>query len=157
MKTIRRASLVLAAALSLAACGGDEQPSGVIAREKFVAANVAVRSLPDGATAAERAAVLRKHGVTDRQLKAWVNGHARNPETLAKAWEEIAFKLDSAGNPSMPPVPRPSSTPPGSRVPPTRPQGMRDTGMAAPPPPPAATVGEPRAEYPRRKRVRQVQ
>jgi hypothetical protein len=146
---IRRASLVLAAALSLAACGKDEPPAGVIPREKFVAANVALRSMPDGATPAERAAALRKHGVTDRQLKAWVAGHTRDPETLAKAWEEIAFKLDSAANPSVGPVPQPSAPPPGSQVPPTRPPGMADSVRMAPPPPPPAAVGETRGRYPR--------
>lgn len=146
---IRRAPLILAATLVLAACGGDEQPAGVIPREKFVAANVAVRSLPDGATAEERAAVLRKHGVTDRQLRAWVAGHTRDPETLAKAWEEIAFKLDSVANPPVGPIPQPSPPPPGSSVPPTRPPGMADSLHAAPPPPPPAAVGEPRGRYPR--------
>ncbi|HEX5871812.1 MAG TPA: hypothetical protein VFY65_15395 [Longimicrobium sp.] len=158
MMMIRRVPLVLAATFALAACGGDEQPAGVIPREKFVAANVAVRSLPDGATPEERAAVLRKHGVTDKQLRAWVTGHAGDPETLAKAWEQIAFRLDSLSNPAMPPVPQPSPTGPGSRVPPPRPQGMGDSAVIAPPPPPPAAVGEePRGQYPRRKRVQQVQ
>lgn len=151
---IRRASLVLAATLALAACGGDEQPAGVIPREKFIAANVALRSMPDGATPAERAAVLRKHGVTERQLKAWVNGNMRDPGTLAKAWEEIAFKLDSGANPPVGPVPQPSpsASPPGAQVPPARPAGMADSPriVPAPPPPPPAAVGEPRGRYPRR-------
>lgn len=148
---IRRASLVLAAALTLAACGGDEQPAGVIPREKFVAANVALRSMPDGATPAERAAVLRKHGVTERQLRAWVTGHTRDPGTLAKAWEEIAFKLDSAADRSVGPVPQPSPAP-GSPVPPARPPGMADSLRVVPPPPPPAAVGETRGRYPRRTR-----
>ena len=156
---IRRASLAAVLAFSLAACGGDDQPAGVIPREKFVAANVELRSLPDGATPEQRAAVLRKHGVTEGQMKAWVNGNARNPGVLARAWEEIAFKLDSAGNPSSMPHP-PSSTPPAGRVPPPRPAGMAPPDsvmMAPPPPPPAAAEGEPRRRAPRPKRIREVQ
>lgn len=152
---IRRAALVLASVLTLAACGGDEQPAGVIPREKFVAANVALRSVPDGATPAERAAVLKKHGVTERQLKAWVARNTRDPETLAKAWEEIAFKLDSAGNRSVGPTPQPPvpgspvPPPPGSQVPPVRPPGMADSLRVVPPPPPPAAAGETRGRYPR--------
>jgi hypothetical protein len=148
---IRRASLVLAATLALAACGGDEQPAGGIPREKFVAANVALRSMPDGATPAERAAVLRKHGVTQRQLKAWVAGNTREPATLAKAWEEIAFKLDSGANPPVGPTSPPPPTAPGAQVPPPRPPGMADSLRVVLPPPPAA-VGETRGRYPRRQR-----
>src|SRR5687768_9156241 len=44
MMMIRRTRLLLAATLVLAACGKDEQPAGVIPADKFVAANVAVRS-----------------------------------------------------------------------------------------------------------------
>jgi hypothetical protein len=144
MMMIRRLPLFLAATLALAACGGDEQPAGVIPQEKFVAANVAVRSLPDGATAQERAAALRKQGVTERQLKAWVVGHARNPETLAKAWERIAFQLDSLSNPTPVPQPHPSTTPGTTHVPPSRPAGMADSVGLAPPPPPPTAVNRPR-------------
>jgi hypothetical protein len=143
MMMIRRLPLFLAATLALAACGGDDQPAGVIPQEKFVSANVAVRSLPDGATAQERAAALRKHGVTERQLKAWVEGNARDPETLAKAWERIAFQLDSLSNPTMHVPPAPSPAPGTARVPPSRPAGVADSVGLAPPPPPTA-VNRPR-------------
>lgn len=150
MMMIRPAPLMLAAALVLAACRGDEQPAGVIPQEKFIAANVAVRSLPDGATAQERAAVLRKHGVTERQLKAWVNGHARDPETLAKAWERIAFQLDSLSNPTPVPQSHPSTTPADTQNPHPRPGQMADSVIIArpAPPPPATAVGTPRVRQP---------
>ncbi|MBW3571177.1 MAG: hypothetical protein KY467_08725 [Gemmatimonadetes bacterium] len=155
----RRPLLLLAAALALAACR-DGAPAGVIPRETFVAANVALRSLPDTATAQQRAAVLRKHGVTERQLKAWVNGHVREPKVLAKAWEEIAFKLDSLSDPALAP-PRPSPTAPGSRIPPPRPQGMPAPGESArigpPPPPPLPADGEQRRRDRRPPRMHQVQ
>ena len=85
-----------AAALALAACQGEPKtPAGVIPRDRFVAANVAVRALSDSATPQERRAALRKTGVTERQLRAWVNAQVRDPETLSKAWEEIALRVDS--------------------------------------------------------------
>lgn len=111
--------LLLAAALLLAACGGKSDASGGgIPRERFVAANVAVRALPDSATPAERKAALKKAGVTERQLRAWVNLHARDPETLAKTWEEIAFKVDSVAGGPPPPPPSAGGPPPGAIPPP---------------------------------------
>ena len=96
---------VLLAALALAACTRTpEPPAGVISREKFVAANVAVRLLPDTVPQAARDAALKKTGVSDRQLRAWVTAYSRQPETLAKTWEEIAFKVDSiSGGRPLPP------------------------------------------------------
>jgi hypothetical protein len=76
-----------------------------MAREKFVAANVAVRTLPANATDADRAAALKKQRVTEKQMKAWVNAHARDAETLSITWEEIAKKVDSLT------TPRPASSP----------------------------------------------
>ena len=103
----------LLAALVLAACEQKPtQPAGVISRERFVAANVAVRALPDTAQPAARAAALKKAGVTERQLRMWVAAHARNAETLSKTWEEIAFKVDSIGG-AMP-APVAGEVPPGS-------------------------------------------
>jgi hypothetical protein len=153
--TLRRA-LPLCAVLVLAACGGDDASAGTIPREKFVAANVALRSVADSATPAQRAAVLRKHGVTEAQLKAFVTEHARQPEELAKAWEQIAFRLDSLGGepPPTPVIPVPAG------VPPARPQTVpphAQTPQAVPPPPPSVTV-EPRPSGGARRRpVKQVQ
>jgi hypothetical protein len=123
-----RTLLVLLAALALAACQQEPQaPAGVIPPEKFVAANVAVRLLPETATQAEREAALKKAGVTDRQLRAWVTAYSRQPETLAKTWEQIAYRVDSiAGGRPLPE----GSPPPGAGVPPG----------AVPPPPPAAVA-----------------
>lgn len=146
---LRRLLLVPAAALALGACGGKAESAGGIPREKFVAANVAVRTLPDDATPEQRAAALRKHGVTDKQLKAWVNGNARQPRELAKAWEEIAFKVDSLGGAAMhtPVTPTPGAPPP-SNVPPVRRErgpGVRiDTMRMKMPPAPVPGSADPR-------------
>jgi hypothetical protein len=91
-----RTLTLLAAAVALAGCQRQAPAaSGTIPRERFIAANVAVRTLSDSATPAERRVALRKAGVTERQLRAWVAVHAREPETLAKTWERIAFRVDS--------------------------------------------------------------
>lgn len=110
-------------AFSLAACAGDEKPSGVMAREKFVAANVAMRTLPANATDADRAAALKKQRVTEKQMKAWVNAHARDAETLSITWEEIAKKVDSLTTPLpvTPPAAAGEGPPPSLGGPPTIP------------------------------------
>jgi hypothetical protein len=92
----RRAVLSLLAFLALAGCRGGSGRTDVIPTDRFVAANVALRILPDSAPQADRTAALKKARVTDRQLRAWVTAHARDPEALAKAWEQIATKVDSA-------------------------------------------------------------
>jgi hypothetical protein len=161
MTTIRRTPLLLAATVLLAACGKDEPPAGVIPPDKFVAANVAVRSLPDDASAEQRAAALRKQGVTDKQLRAWVTVHSRDPESLAKAWEQIAFKVDSLSNPTphVPPPPSPEHSPmPGTaHAPPPRPLEMADSVRPAPKPPRPTAVSDPRRVTRPRPRGARVQ
>lgn len=137
--THRTLLLVLPALLAAAACTPEpEVPAGVISRDKFVAANVAVRSLPDTVSQARRDAALKKVGVTDRQLRTWVTVHARQPETLSKAWEDIAYKVDSVSG-TQPmigggahPVPPGGPVPPPAVVgspPPPRPRPGFRTGV----------------------------
>lgn len=127
--THRTPPLVLAAFLAAAACTPEpEVPAGVISRDKFVAANVAVRSLPDTVSQARREAELRKVGVTDRQLRAWVTVYSRQPETLSKAWEDIAYKVDSIGGARPVPDGGAQPVPPGEPVPPP-------AVVGSPPPP----------------------
>lgn len=122
-----RTLLVPLAALSLAACKPSAKaPAGVISPDRFVEANVAVRLLPDSATQAERDAALRKAGVTDLQLRAWVTAYARRPETLAQTWERIAFRVDSVAGARPTPG---GSPPPGAGVP----EGAVPTPAAAGP------------------------
>ncbi|HEX6040078.1 hypothetical protein [Longimicrobium sp.] len=134
-----RTLLVSLAALALAACKQTpETPAGVIPRDRFVAANVAVRLLPETATQAEREAALKKAGVTDRQMRAFVIAYARQPETLAQTWEQIAFRVDSvAGSRPLPG----GTPPPGAGVPPGAvPPGAGVPPGAVPPPPAAGPI-----------------
>ncbi len=89
---------VLALALALAGCGGEREAAAAIPRARFVAANVALRSIPDSAAdaAALREAALKKHRVNEKQLKDFVDAHNRDPEYIAGVWREIAQKVDSA-------------------------------------------------------------
>jgi len=114
-----RTLLLLLAALIPAACTPEPKtPADVISRERFVMANVAVRTLPDSASKAQREAALRKARVTEPQMRAWVTANGRHPETLAAAWEEIAFKVDSIGGAK----PAPDAA------------AQTDSGVPAPPP-----------------------
>jgi len=85
-------------ALALAGCGGGREAAASIPRERFVAANVALRSVPDsvGNAAALRQAALRKHRVDEKALKGFVTVHGRDAEYMAGVWREIAQKVDSA-------------------------------------------------------------
>jgi hypothetical protein len=145
---MHRFLLVPLVALALAACKRTpEAPTGVISREKFVAANVAVRTLPDTVPQARRDAALKKVGVTDKQLRAWVTAYSREPEALAKAWEEIAFKVDSIGGaapiqPGGPPPPPSVMDLPRPR-PDFRGDSMREPPRRRrPPPPPVQRPGD---------------
>ncbi|MET0398367.1 MAG: hypothetical protein ABW277_16330 [Longimicrobiaceae bacterium] len=104
---MKHALLPLLAALALpAALGGcrGEYP-GTLSRERFVAVNVALRRLdPAGRdslrTAADsaraRAAVLRKEGVTEKELRAFVDARRDDTEELSETWREIASRLARA-------------------------------------------------------------
>ena len=86
-------------ALLVAACRqgqAGEAPDAVIARDRFVAANVAVRSVPDTAAKADslRAAALKKHRVTEAQLRGFVAAHGRDVAFMAEVWKEVAEKVE---------------------------------------------------------------
>ncbi|HEX2189806.1 MAG TPA: hypothetical protein VHG51_12945 [Longimicrobiaceae bacterium] len=93
--------LLLACALpaALHGCGGGDPDT--ISRERFVAANVALRRL-DGDTlrtpadsARARAATLERLGVTEEQLVAYVDARRRDTGDIAETWREIAGRLAS--------------------------------------------------------------
>lgn len=93
MHHLRFAALLLVVAL--AGCAKADAPRGTISRERFVAANVALRSLDSTATAAQRDSVLRAQRVSARQLRAFVAAHARDT-VLAGVWEQIAKGVEVA-------------------------------------------------------------
>ena len=76
----------------MAACKGNTA-QGAIPRDRFVKANVALRSVDDTAAKGDslRAAALRQHRVTDRDLQRFVRVHANDPEFLATVWREVAW------------------------------------------------------------------
>jgi hypothetical protein len=86
-----RRSLLVAAAL-LAGCRTEAE---TISEERFVAANVALRTLPETATDEQRAAVLARYRVAPADLHAWVRANEDHPDALAAAWRRVAERLDS--------------------------------------------------------------
>jgi len=149
-----RSSLLTLAALAAAAGCRQPEASGAIPRQRFVLANVEVRSLPDTVAQGDsvRRAVLRKHRVTEADLRRFVDVHARTPEYMADVWREIAdsvqkrwertFPTGRGGPPpgagipgqepvaTMPPVTIPGGPPPGT------PTVVRGGEVRKPPPPP---------------------
>ncbi|HEX8696000.1 MAG TPA: hypothetical protein VF746_26530 [Longimicrobium sp.] len=137
-----------ALALAVAACGGRDA-AAAIPRARFVAANVALRTVPDtaGDAAALRQAALKQHRVTEKDLTRFVAAHRRDAEFMAEVWKEIAREVEkvhdarsrpAAGRPGAPPVatmPTPPVPAPGQ---PTRP-----TMMPTPPPGVPPSAGRP--------------
>jgi methyl-accepting chemotaxis protein len=97
--------LLLALALPAALGGCRDEYAGTLSRERFVAVNVALRrldapgrdSLRTAADSARaRAAVLKRLGVTEKELQAFVDTRRNDTEELSEAWREIAVRLASA-------------------------------------------------------------
>lgn len=88
----RIAKIALLTALSAAACSrAAEKPSDTgIPDKKFIAVMVELGS----AGPAEKSAVLRKHGVSDKQLRAFIQAHADRPKALGAVFDSIQTALD---------------------------------------------------------------
>ena len=138
-----------AAAAVLAGCTGKKQAPSAIARERFVQANVDLRSVPDTVPNGDslRAAALRKYRVTEGDLRRFVTVHGRNAEYMSTVWREIADSVQQrydrtfplvhpthempvvpssqpAAGSNQPPIPGQQPPPPGG-VPPRMPQRPR--------------------------------
>ncbi|HEX2204739.1 MAG TPA: hypothetical protein VHG91_15625 [Longimicrobium sp.] len=162
---MKRLGLLAAAACLLAACGGGEEEGG-ISRRKFLAANVAFRSVPDTVAGAERfrADSLKRHRVTEKELRTFVSAHLDDPEYMALLWKEIADSLDRrwdaemARNPPPPPPNRPEEPPlaPGQELTPVPSPGRvrPDTAGFVPPPRPSGRGRVKRLNEAVRPRVR---
>lgn len=160
-----------AALLALAACdAGGGAAEGGISRRKFLAANVALRSVPDTVAGAERfrADSLKRHRVTEKELSAFVSAHLDDPEYMAVLWKEIADSLDRRWDAEMarrPPPPHPNEPPPpppgqeltpvpspGAVAPPGSGPGV--DSRSAPPPRPGVVPPPPEGATPRPVRDR---
>ncbi len=145
-----------AASIALAACSGDAA-SGVITREQFVRANVALRAVSDTVANADslRTRALRTEKVTAAQLRAWLQAHIHDPVLLAETWSEISRRSD-ASDPSRhtPPPPGPTLThgPPPEIPPAPVPSPTPPAPPPTPPPPPPLT-GAPEEPRPRPDKV----
>jgi hypothetical protein len=90
--------------VAVAACTGRKDGPAAISRERFVQANVDLRSVPDTAARGDslRAAALRRHRVSDADLRRFVNVHQRNLEYMAAVWREIADSVQKRYDRSFP-------------------------------------------------------
>lgn|GEM_PF-3417133 len=98
--------VLLAAVVATAVPGCRDRHPGTMSRERFVEVNVALRRLdvPGGDSAATRAdslrlredsararaRVLREEGVTEKDLRAFVDVRRNETGELAETWREIA-------------------------------------------------------------------
>jgi len=146
-----RATLLTAAALALLLAGCKQKhASGAIPRQRFVLANVDLRSVPDTAPKGDslRKAALKKHRVTEADLRRFVDVHGRSPEYLADVWREVSDSVQKRYERSFPARveggPPPGVGIPGTSVPPVVPGGppqalpvvVREANGRKPPPPP---------------------
>ena len=133
---------LVAAALAAATAGcGPKHASGAIPRDRFVQANVDMRAVADTVAGADslRKAALRKHRVTEAQLRRFVNVHARDPEYLASVWREVSDSLQRRFERSFPSV-QERVRQAGGNIPGTEPGGIPGV---EPNPIPGATVKPP--------------
>jgi hypothetical protein len=90
--------LALLPALAIAvACGGEKRPpQNVMSSEKFIAANVALRTVPDTVPdpAATRLARMGQQEVTPEQLQAFVDAHENDLAYMAALWDTIARQVE---------------------------------------------------------------
>jgi hypothetical protein len=98
-------TLAVLAAMAAVLAGCETKPAaGAIPRRTFVRANVDLRSVPDTATKGDslRRAALRKHRVTEADLRAFLTVHGRDTEYLASVWREVADSVQRRWEASFP-------------------------------------------------------
>jgi hypothetical protein len=118
-----------------------------------VAANIALRSVPDTAPNGDslRAAALRRYHVTERDLLRFVRVHGRNAEYMSKVWGEISDTLQHryereirGGRPANGPLPPGMAAPDADARPDSTvgkpPVIVRPSGEPVPVPPPTRGV-----------------
>ncbi|HSU13751.1 hypothetical protein [Longimicrobium sp.] len=90
--------------VALAACTGKKQAPTAISRTKFVQANADLRSVPDTVPNGDRLreAALKKHRVSEADLRRFVTVHQRNTEYMATVWREIADSVQKRYDRSFP-------------------------------------------------------
>jgi len=123
---------------ALAACTGGKQRGGdAISRAKFVQSNADLRSVPDTAAKGDslRAAALKKHRVTEADLRRFVVVHGRDPEYMATVWREVSDSVQQRYDRSFPLL-HPTHENPDVPMNPPNPAGRPTViGQQQPPPP----------------------
>lgn len=136
----RRIWLLSALLVWTVTAGGCERRAtlraNTISRERFIATNVALRTLDTAKT--NHAEVLKRSRVTEDQLRAFVLAHARDT-LLAGVWDEIAKGVEA----KRPETEAAASVAPVPQADPAPPEVMRKLPRVVPP---RASVRAPIAE-----------
>ncbi len=100
-----------AALLVVPACERYADPARrTISPERFIEVYVALRQIDDAEpTAAEqRRAVLEEHGVTEEEMRRFVEARADRPRELAEIWERIERRMQEEVEPDTVPEMEPA-------------------------------------------------
>jgi hypothetical protein len=101
MKTI---AAVMVVVLAFAGCGGGDAGTG-ITDERFVEVVVQLRRaaqqshLDPEAFAARREQILQEAGVTEEELRAYIDAHGRDLDHMAAIWDTINARLAGSESP----------------------------------------------------------
>jgi len=100
--TRMRATLILTALL--VACGGEPaMPTSSIDREQFISVYVELglaqdRSADAGAFQTQKQAVLSRHGVSEAQLKEFVDVHGQRLDFMAEVWDSVRQRMTTTAS-----------------------------------------------------------
>lgn len=85
---------VLVTALSAAACGPGSpgRPSGSLNHAEFMTVMQELQLAP----AAERPAILEKHGTSDAEIRAYMERLSQDPMAMASVMDTLAVRIDRA-------------------------------------------------------------
>jgi hypothetical protein len=101
---VTRAAAVVAMIALLADCDGGAERGG-IERAEFVATFVDLREATVRGTldSASRDSILAAHGVTEAELRAYVEARSDDPDALAETWREVLDSVAARDSAAAPP------------------------------------------------------
>jgi hypothetical protein len=90
-----------------------------------------IQLLPDSASYARRAGeILREHGVTEEELRTYVEVHGQDDDRMSRAYARVSARLDTLFPIAQPGAPATAES--GSEPPPAETPGGVDSAPATP-------------------------